>query len=167
MALPLGDSLPVLICVAGQLADNRLLLRRFCIGLLIATPLLLSLSALGGYAPSRRALAPVDRITASARSIGIRNISERLPVLTTGDELERLAETCNERLARIESAVNQIRRFTADASHDLRSPRSFIRTVAEVAVRNSDVDAESKRALQDIVENTDAREPANLGTNVL
>jgi heavy metal sensor kinase len=150
-----GDSLPVLICVAGQLVDNRLLLRRFCIGLLVATPLLLTLSALGGYTMSRRALAPVDRITVSARSISIKNISRRLPVLSTGDELQRLAETCNDMLARIESAVTQLRQFTADASHDLRTPLSFIRTVAEVALRNSDVDAESKTALQDIVEECD------------
>ncbi len=150
-----GDSEPLFVCVAGQLVDNSLLLRRFRSGLLMATPFFLTLSALGGYFMSRRALAPVDRITASARSISIMNISERLPVLRTGDELQRLAETCNDMLGRIESAVSQIRQFTADASHDLRSPLSFIRTVAEVGMRNPGVDPESMRAFEDIVEECD------------
>ena len=55
-------------------------------------------------------------------------------------------------LARLESAVNEIKRFTADASHELRSPLSFIRTVAEVALRNRQADSESRRAFEEIVE---------------
>ena len=70
----------------------------------------------------------------------------------SGDELERLTETCNAMLARIESAVNQIKQFTGDASHELRGPLSFVRTVAEVALRNPNVDASSRQAFEDIVE---------------
>ncbi len=149
------ESEPLFICVAGQLVDNRLLLRRFAWGLLMTTPLLLILSALGGYLLSQRALEPVDRITASARSISIGNISERLPVSETGDEIQRLAETCNDMLERLDLAVDQIKQFTADASHELRSPVSFVRTVAEAALRNPDVDPESRRAFQDIVAECD------------
>jgi signal transduction histidine kinase len=101
---------------------------------------------------SRKALEPVDRITATARSISIRNLSERLPVRTTGDELQRLAETCNAMLGRLESAVNQIKQFTADASHELRGPLSFTRTVAEVALRNAHLDSRSRKAFEDIAD---------------
>jgi signal transduction histidine kinase len=97
----------------------------------------------------------VDRITASARSISITNLSGRLPVVRTGDELQRLAETCNDMLARLETAVGRIRQFTADASHDLRGPISFIRTVAEIALRSPRIDAESRQALADIVEESE------------
>jgi signal transduction histidine kinase len=55
-------------------------------------------------------------------------------------------------LARLESSVNEIKRFTADASHELRSPLSFIRTVAELALRNRQADAASRRAFEEIVE---------------
>jgi len=121
-------------------------------GLLASAPILLLISMAGGYWMSRRALRPVDRITATARSISIRNLSERLPVANTGDELQRLAETCNAMLARLESAVNQIKQFTADASHELRGPLSFTRTVAEVALRNPNADPESRQAFEDIVD---------------
>jgi signal transduction histidine kinase len=70
----------------------------------------------------------------------------------SGDELQRLAETCNAMLARLESAVTQLRQFTADASHELRGPLSFTRTVAEVALRNAHADPDSRRAFEDIVE---------------
>jgi heavy metal sensor kinase len=139
------------IFVAGQLQDNRLLLSRFADGLLWTIPALLVLSMLAGYFVSRRALNPIDRFIESARLITIGSLSRRLPLPNTRDEMARLAETCNDMLARLETAVGQITRFTADASHELRSPISFIRTVAEYALRNPNLDAESADAFRDIV----------------
>lgn len=145
-----GEDLYLL--AAAPEAGNLLVLERFWEGLLASVPVLLLVSSAGGYWLSRRALKPVDRITATARSISIRNLSERLPVTKSGDELQRLAETCNEMLARLESAVGRIKQFTADASHELRGPVSFVRTVAEVALRNPNADATSRQAFEDIVE---------------
>ena len=147
-----AGSQPVVLCLAAPLEGNRPILRTFSAGLLWTGPALLLLSALGGYILSRRALRPVDQITAATRSISVSNLSERLPVPRTRDELQRLSETQNAMLARLESAVNEIKRFTADASHELRSPLSFIRTVAEVALRNRQADSESRRAFEEIVE---------------
>ena len=140
------------LSTAAPEAGNLVVLQSFWEGLLASAPILLLISSLGGYLLSRKALKPVDRITTTARSISIRNLSERLPVATTGDELQRLAETCNAMLQRLESAVNQIKQFTADASHELRGPLSFTRTVAEVALRNPHADPDSRRAFEDIVE---------------
>jgi signal transduction histidine kinase len=137
--------------VAGQLEDNRVLLNRFAIGLVWATPALLVVSALSGYFLSGRALKPVAELTASARSVSIGNLSRRLPIFQTGDELQQLAETCNDMLARLEEAVNQITRFTADASHELRSPISFIQTTSEYALRNPALDPESAESFREIV----------------
>lgn len=147
----LSGQLLFLFAAAPQ-AGSLLVLQRFLMGLLASTPILFLISSASGYWISRKALKPVDRITAAARSISIRNLSERLPVANTGDELQRLAETCNAMLGRLESAVNHIRQFTADASHELRGPLSFTRTVAEVALKNPDVDHESRRAFEDIVD---------------
>lgn len=143
---------PLVLMVAAPEAGNLLVLQSFLRGLLASFPILLLISSAGGYWVSRRALKPVDRITATARSISIRNISERVPVTQNGDELQRLAETCNEMLDRLEASVNQIKRFTADASHELRGPLSITRTVAEIALRNPQADPESRRALKDIVD---------------
>jgi heavy metal sensor kinase len=143
---------PLVLLAAAPEAANLLILQSFWRGLLTSVPVLLLISSLGGYWMSRHALEPVDRITATARSISIGNLSQRLPVSNSGDELQRLAETCNAMLQRLDSAVSQIKRFTADASHELRGPLSFTRTVAEVALKNPNADSESRKAFEDIVE---------------
>jgi signal transduction histidine kinase len=141
----------LVLCAAAPLEGNRTVLRAFSGGLLWAIPGLLAVSALGGYVLSRKALKPVDQITMATRSISVSNLSRRLPVPETRDELQRLSETCNAMLARLESAVNEIKRFTGDASHELRNPVSFVRTTAELALRNRQIDAASRRAFEEIV----------------
>ena len=143
---------PLYLMAAAPEAGNLLVLNRFLVGLLASAPILLLISSAGGYWVGRKALKPVDRITSTVQSISIRSLSERLPVADTGDELQRLAETCNAMLARLESSVNRIKQFTADASHELCAPLSFTRTVAEVALRNPQVDPESRRAFEEIVD---------------
>jgi heavy metal sensor kinase len=142
---------PLILVAAAPLEGNRTVLRTFTAGLLWAIPALLAIAALGGYVLSRRALQPVDRITAATRSISVSNLSERLPVPETHDELQRLSETYNAMLARLESAVHEIKRFTGDASHELRNPVSFVRTTAELALRNRKIDPGSQRAFEEIV----------------
>jgi heavy metal sensor kinase len=141
----------LVLCAAAPLEGNRTVLRAFTAGLLWAIPALLAIAALGGYLLSRRALKPVDRITAATRTLSVSNLSERLPVPQTRDELQRLSETYNAMLGRLESAVNEIKRFTGDASHELRNPVSFVRTAAELALRNRQIDAGSRRAFEEIV----------------
>ena len=141
----------LVLLVAAPLENNRHVLQTFSAGLLWTIPVLLCLSALGGYLLSRRALQPVDRITMATRSISLSNLSGRLPVPDTRDELQRLSETCNEMLGRLESAVNEIKRFTGDASHELRNPVAFVRTTAELALRNPDTDRASRAAFEQIV----------------
>ena len=145
------DGRTIWILVGGQLEDNRLLLGRFQTGLLAVAPILLAASALSGYFLSRRALRPVDRITAALRSINIGSLSRRLPENATGDELQRLTATCNEMLARLEDAVTRITRFTADASHELRSPLSLIRGVSEYALRNPGLAPVAREAFSEIL----------------
>jgi len=79
----------------------------------------------------------VDVLTRTARSIGGNNLGSRLEKLYTGDELQRLSDTLNEMLDRIETAFQRISQFTADASHELRTPISLMRTEAEVALRRA------------------------------
>ena len=115
-----------------------------------AVPVALLLAAAGGYWLSRRALAPVDRITATARLIGAQNLAQRLHVAPTDDELARLSQTLNEMIARLETAFQKITRFTADASHELRTPLAVTRTTAEVALR-APPGGEQRAALEHIV----------------
>jgi heavy metal sensor kinase len=119
--------------------------------LLMFAPLLLLVAAGGGYWLSRRALSPVDALVRTAREVSGTNLSSRLQKLETGDELQRLSDTLNEMLDRIEVAFQRITQFTADASHELRTPVSLIRTEAELALRRSRGEAEYKESLRHIL----------------
>jgi heavy metal sensor kinase len=143
------------IFVAAPLAGTQATLRRTRQLLLWVTPGVLLIAALGGYWISRRALAPVDEITRAAQSIGIQNLSQRLTVPGTGDELQRLSDTWNSMLARLESAVKRLSQFTADASHELRTPIALIRTTAELTLRRDRPAQTYREALRQIVEESD------------
>src|SRR5213078_1823365 len=131
-------------------------LERFRVILAFAAPLLLIAASAGGYWISSRALAPVDEISRAAQRISIENLTDRLEVAETGDQLQRLSETLNAMLARLEASVRRITQFTADASHELRAPVSLIRTTAEVAVQKRDRPAgEYLEALNEILEESE------------
>jgi heavy metal sensor kinase len=115
-------------------------------------PLLVLLVSLLGYWLSGRALAPVNRIIETAGLIGAQNLSSRLEVPKPRDELRRLTETLNAMLARIEASFKSITQFTADASHDLRTPVAVIRATAEITLRKPRAPEEYRRALSTILE---------------
>ena len=122
---------------AFEMDDFYEALDHFALLLFISIPSLLLCAAAGGYWISTRALAPVDQITQTARTISAQNLSSRLVVPKTGDELQRLSETLNGMLERLEAAFKKITQFTADASHELRTPVAVMRTRAELSLRKA------------------------------
>jgi len=141
-----GETYDLAVATSTAEADN--FQARFRLLLIGAAPALAFLASLGGYWMSRRALAPVDQLTNAARRISLDNLGQRLPVSPTGDELERLGDTWNEMLGRLDNAVQRMRQFTADASHELRTPISVIRTTAELALRRERSPDEYRKALE-------------------
>ena len=143
---------PYTVQVAAPMNEAFEAMEWFRLILLFAAPLLLIAASIGGYWLSTRALAPVDEISRTAQRISIENLTDRLQVAETGDQLQRLSETLNAMLSRLEGSVRRITQFTADASHELRAPVSLIRTTAEVAVQRDRTAAEYREALDEILQ---------------
>jgi heavy metal sensor kinase len=118
---------------------------------LVTSPLLLLVAAAAGYWMSGRALRPVDRIARTAEHIEAQNLSARLPLSGTGDELDRLSATLNSMFGRLEASFRRMTQFTADASHELRTPVAVIRTTAEVARSKPRSEEEYAKALDRIL----------------
>jgi two-component system, OmpR family, heavy metal sensor histidine kinase CusS len=135
---------------AAPLDEVDIILRDFRGLLLLLIPAVLALACAGGYWLSGRALRPVDEITAVAKSISVRNLSLRIHVPRTGDELQRMAETWNAVLERLEGSVKRIRQFTADASHELRTPLAVIKATAELSLRREREPDDYRTALRSI-----------------
>jgi heavy metal sensor kinase len=102
--------------------------------LLLLTPIVILLAAVGGHLMSRKALRPVAGLAAEARRINDRNLDIRLPVPSARDEISDLSVTLNLMLERIDKAFASVRSFTGNASHELRTPISLLRTEIEVAL---------------------------------
>jgi heavy metal sensor kinase len=114
-----------------------------------------ALSMLSGYVLARRSLRPVQALTDTAERIGAKSLSERIPLTGSGDELDRLASTLNNMLERVEHHVRQVQQFTADASHELRSPLAALRGTAEVALSQSRSTSELRQVLEESIEHYD------------
>jgi heavy metal sensor kinase len=108
----------------------------------IYMPLAVSLAIVGGYWLMRRSLRPVDEITKRAQGITSTNLSERLPIIKTGDELERLSTALNHMIARLDDAFQHINRFSADASHELRTPLTILQLELEGMIQHYRLDPE-------------------------
>jgi heavy metal sensor kinase len=103
----------------------------------IALPVVIALLVIGGYSITRRWLLPLDVMASEANRISADDLSRRLPVENSRDELGQLATVFNVTLDRLEASFAALDRFVADASHELRTPLTTLRSVGEVGLRRS------------------------------
>jgi heavy metal sensor kinase len=136
--------------IAYPMDDFYEAVNRFRLVLLFSIPVLLLVASAGGYWLSRKAVAPVGEIAMAAHSISEHELSRRLPILQTGDELQSLSETLNEMFGRLERAFKRVNQFTADASHELRTPIALMRTRTELALRKPRSEADYRETIVNI-----------------
>jgi heavy metal sensor kinase len=144
-----------LIRVMDPIGDVDEPLRAARRALLISLPFALAMAAGGGWFLAHRALRPVDVVTRRAREIEAGQLSRRLPHPGTQDEIGRLVDTLNEMIARLEASFEGMRRFTADASHEMRSPLATMRSTVDLALSRGREPAEYREALASVGEEID------------
>lgn len=124
-----------IVQVGASLESVESALHKLALTLLLLLPGALVVASLGGWFLATRALKPVDQITRTVRDIHAQNLKARLTEVPSDDEIGRLVETFNEMLERLDASFNQIRSFTADASHELKTPLTILKGEIELALR--------------------------------
>ena len=144
------------VLVVGATLQNRAeTLSSFRYELSIAGPVALLVASLLGYLLAGLSLRQVESMRRRATSISAETTGQRLPVPKTGDELQRLAETLNEMLGRLELALERERGFVADAGHELRTPLALLRTELELALRQATSPDELRSSIENAVREVD------------
>ncbi len=141
--------------VATSLEDRDHALESLRELLLVGGPVALALAAIAAYATVAAALRPVEAMRVRAAGVSDAQAGERLPVSPARDELQRLGETLNAMLERIESARRRERAFVDDASHELRAPLATQRAELELALRYGETAAELRAAIGSAIEDVD------------
>lgn len=155
-ALPyaVGDAAYVVeVGVSSARTDETV--RQVLLMLVIGLPIAVTVAVTGGFVLVRRALRPVDNLSQKAAAITQHNLSERLPVVRTGDELERLSLSLNVMISRLEDAINSSKQFVADASHELRTPLAVLRGEIENLAQDIELKPQTRETLGSALEEVD------------
>src|SRR6185437_12313311 len=142
------NSGPAVLVVGTTRQNNVETLGNFRDELLIAGPIALLLASGLGYLLAGLSLRQVESMRRRAAAVSAETPGRRLPVPQTGDELQRLGETLNEMLDRLEAALERERGFVADAGHELRTPLALLRTELELALRQARTADELRAAVR-------------------
>ncbi|HPH87408.1 MAG TPA: ATP-binding protein [Chitinophagales bacterium] len=107
------------------------------------------------YYVASKAIKPVQKLIQSASQINESNISSRLPLPNNKDEIYKLATTFNDLLNRIENSIEQQKQFTADASHEMRTPLTIIKGTLEVLLRKERTREQYEKKINEVITQTD------------
>jgi len=154
MTLTTADGSHFLVESGAPYNQIEVVLHGLLLTFAIYMPFVVSLAVAGGYWLMRRSLAPVDEITKRAEGITSTNLSERLPVIRTGDELERLSMSLNRMIERLDETFQHINRFSADASHELRTPLTILQLELEGIAQDHRRDATLRDQIGSALEET-------------
>jgi heavy metal sensor kinase len=145
----------VIVQVAQSLDDMQDTLERLLAILLISVPMLVIIAGISGYFLAARALIPIDQISSTARRISAEDLSARLNIPITDDEVGRLTQTLNDMLARLDDSFQRERQFTNDASHELRTPLTAMQAILGMIREKRRTPEEYEQALDDLNEESD------------
>lgn len=145
-----GTSYRVEVGTSGAPVEDTL--AQVIIMLAVGLPLAVAVAVAGGFILVQRALEPVERMAVKAEKITQHNLSERLPVMRSGDELERLSVSLNHMISRLEDALRGSKQFVADASHELRTPLTVMRGELESLAQDGRLARDTRESLGSVLE---------------
>ncbi|HVU15804.1 MAG TPA: ATP-binding protein [Candidatus Didemnitutus sp.] len=152
VALGPADHPALLVETGESLASALAELRRLLFSLAMGFSVVAALALAGGLVLVRRALQPVLDITRSAERITSHNLSDRLPVPPTGDEIAHLTHALNRMIGRLDDTFQYNRRFLADASHELRTPLTILRGELETMVAAESLDPATRETVGNLLD---------------
>ena len=157
LSVPIRENgvLANIVQVGTSLRPVEEMLHRLVLILLVSAPLALAVALGGGWFLADRALRPVEAITQAAQRIAAGDLTQRLAVSSSSDEIGRLAATFNDMIARLEASFRQVRQFSADASHELRTPLTVIKGETELALRRPRPAEDYRLVLESTLEEID------------
>jgi len=141
-----------IVQIASSLEEVEHALNKLFLILIITVPLALMVAILGGQFLAHQALKPVDHITQTARIITSQNLSQRIIPPKVKDEISRLIETFNEMITRLDQSFRQIKQFSSDASHELKTPLTILKGEVEVTLRKERTSQEYQQTLKSNLE---------------
>lgn len=145
----------LIIQVAKPLFEIEKTLGRLALIISVIIPVGVALACLAGWYLAKRFLSPVDRMIYQARNITAAYLKNRLPRTFTHDELDRLAETLNEMIDRLEGSTRMIQEFSSNVSHEFKTPLAIIRGEIDLALRRERSSEDLQQAMEIIKEEVD------------
>ncbi len=141
-----------IVQIASSLEGVEDALNKLFLILIITVPSTLILASLGGQFLAHKALKPVDNITQTARMITSQNLNQRINPPRVKDEISRLIETFNEMISRLDQSFRQMKQFSSDASHELKTPLTILKGEVEVMLRRERTSQEYQQTLKSNLE---------------
>jgi len=141
-----------IVQIASSLEGVEDALNKLFLILIISVPSTLILASLGGQFLAHKALKPVDDITQTARMITSKNLNRRINPPKVKDEISRLIETFNEMISRLDQSFQQMKQFSSDASHELKTPLTILKGEVEVMLRKERTSHEYQQTLKSNLE---------------
>ena len=126
-----------IVQIAKPLYEIEKTLTRLRLIIAVIIPLGVALACFAGWILAKRFLSPVDRMIQQARKITAAYLKSRLPRTFTQDELDRLAETLNEMMDRLEASTRAVQEFSSNVSHEFKTPLAIIRGEIDLALRRA------------------------------
>jgi heavy metal sensor kinase len=141
-----------IVQIASSLEEVEDALNTLFLILIITVPLALIVASMGGQFLANKALKPVDNITQTARMITSQNLNQRIIPLKVKDEISRLIDTFNEMISRLDQSFQQMKQFSSDASHELKTPLTILKGEVEVTLRKERPPQEYQQILKSNLE---------------